>query len=589
MSEIRKMRHHRSILDRLVGKTGNQRIDTHRSPRMAVAVLWFIVLVAVAWPMAMLLFTGVRQFFTATLIFHSLFGMDDGQAFWNSIWSSFVASLFALVIGCATAWILDGLPKAIFRWGYAMAILPLLIPPFIGAFSWVQAYGTAGLTDMTVHWSWRGLFGWSGVVVLLGIHSAPLAYFASSGALSRVPGNLMHSSRIHGANCWTTFRLVVWPLLKPALLSSAILIFAFNLGDFGIPFELGIPGHFQTAATQVYADLTDETVNGFPSAVALSMLMVVTVMIVMIGSQRLHRNQVRSDVLRSHTRTVTATGKVSSLKKVAILGFYLFTFFSVFLPFLSTVLVALTKAYGLAPVPKNWDIQGILHVYTGDTGLAGIHSIFLSVCAAVAVTILGLVVAEITLHSRSGRWINLLASVPYALPGTVVGVAVILGFNRWFYGTSFIILLAYVTRFWGLSDTIVRVRGQVPANPLRAVRIFGASGWSAYRFGILPFLGPVVESVMILVFISAVYELTMSSLLYTPSSETLAVVVLNAEQAGDVRTMAVISVTMTLLIFGAVTWLNGLRGKGNDREGVTDYAEEMASGWKGANYRATHE
>lgn len=553
---------------------------TNMMPKMKAKVrvggihglLWLIVLATVAWPLAMLISTGVRGFLAAALHSRSLFATGDGQALWNSIWSSLLASILAVVIGFATAWTLHGVPKRIFRWGYVMALLPLLTPPFIGAFSWLQAYGRAGLTDLTVHWAWSGIFGWSGVVVLLAIHSAPLAYFACSSALARVPRHLLNSSRVHGANPLTGFRFVVWPLLGPALLSGAVLIFAFDLGDFGIPFELGIPGHFQTAATQVYADLTTETTNGFPSAVLLSLLLVVIVLIVMLLSQGLQRPRVRSGVIRANHDTKGLAG-ISIAKKTALILLFVYTFLAVFLPFIATVLVALTRAYGLAPVPANWDLQGMLQVYTGSTGQALLHSVLWAVYAAILVAVFGLVLAEVSLHARAARFVNLLASVPYALPGTVVGVAVILAFNRWLYGTSLIILLAYVARFWGLSDTIVRVRPQVPVTPLRAARVFGAHAWSGYRFGVFPFLAPVVESAGILVFISAVYELTMSTLLYTPSTQTLAVVVLNAEQAGDVRTMAVISVSMTILIFAAVTLLNGLRGKRNTREEENPYAQ----------------
>jgi iron(III) transport system permease protein len=537
-------------------------------------ILWLIVLTTVAWPLAMLLFTGIKEFFAATVDSHHLFATGDGQAFWNSIWSSLLATVFAVVIGYATAWTLHGLPKRLFRVGHAMALLPLLIPPFIGAFSWLQAYARAGLTDITLHFAWAGIFGWLGVVVLLAIHSAPLAYFACSSALARVPQQLLNSSRVHGANRLAAFRFAAWPLLRPAFLSASALIFAFDIGDFGIPFELGIPGHFQTAATQVYSDLTSETPNGFPSAVALSMLLVLTVIIIMVLSRMLNKSRVRSEVVRGRPEgETTSPGKLSPVRKMAFVALFAYTFFTVFLPFIATILVALTKAYGLAPVPGNWDVAGMFRIYTGSTGQAALHSVLLAGYAAALVSVFGLVLAELSLSTRLARWLNLLASVPYALPGTVVGVAVILAFNRWLYGTSLIIVLAYVARFWGLSDTLVQVRPQVPVTPLRAARVFGAHKWSGYYFAVFPFLAPVVESAAVLVFISAVYELTMSTLLYTPSSQTLAVVVLNAEQAGDVRTMAVISVSMTILIFAAAMMLNHLQARRSVQKGEKAYAE----------------
>ncbi|UNO50851.1 ABC transporter permease subunit [Alicyclobacillus acidoterrestris] len=407
-------------------------------------------------------------------------------------------------------------------------------------------------------WFWSGIYGPWGVIVLLAVHTAPIAYLSGLMALRRISQPTRHAARIHGAGLWSAFYVVTWPSIKPSLLAAAGLVFAYNLGDFGIPFELGVPVHFQTTTTQIYADLTMQMSGGLPSAVLLSLLLSIIALALTMASLQKQNHRQTLMTLNASPSLRQRTGKMPFIKRLVLLVFALYTIVCVVIPLISTILVSLTRAYGLTPAPWNWDIHGLVGVFEGDVGSAARNSVMLAAATTGIVCILGLVTSEVAHRSRAGRWINRIAWVPYALPGSVIGVALILSDSRVLYGTLFIILLAYVARFWGLADTIVQLREQVPSVQQRAVRVSGGSPAAMYRLGIWPYLASSVQSTFIMVFVSAVYELTISSLLYGPSSSTLAVVVMSANQAGDIKTTAAISVWMTCLMVVAMallTWL----------------------------------
>ncbi len=120
-----------------------------------------------------------------------------------------------------------------------LALSPMLIPPFIGAISWIGLFGPSGLVngaaqDLIGRPLWT-IYGGDGVVVLLALHSYPIAYLLLAAALARIPAELEEAARASGAWTRRALRDVTLPLLRPALISSFVLVTVSNLADFGIP------------------------------------------------------------------------------------------------------------------------------------------------------------------------------------------------------------------------------------------------------------------------------------------------------------------------------------------------------------------
>ncbi len=157
----------------------------------------------------------------------------------NSLVSSAVSALAATALGVGFAVIFERFRfpgQNFLRW---FLLIPFLIPPFIGAMSWMALLGVNGpvnqlLSQLGMDHSFS-IFGGTGVIFLLTVHSYPIAYLVISSAIRQVPGNLEEAARISGASNWTVLRTVTLPLIRPGITAAFMLAFVSSLSDFWDP------------------------------------------------------------------------------------------------------------------------------------------------------------------------------------------------------------------------------------------------------------------------------------------------------------------------------------------------------------------
>jgi len=159
-----------------------------------------------------------------------------------------------------------------------------------------------------------------------------------------------------------------------------------------------------------------------------------------------------------------------------------------------------------------------------------------------------------------------MVTLSFAVAGSSLAVAVLLAYGRFLRDTLAIILVAYLAKFWALGHRpLAGAADRIPVDLVRAARSSGASAAVSVRTVVAPLLRPAVAGAWLLVFLFAVHELTISSLLYGPGNETLAVVILNRQEIGDVAVTSALSVLLTLLIVAAGTLLLVVRRVAADR------------------------
>lgn len=466
----------------------------------------------------------------------------------NTLLAAGAATLLASVAGAALALATFQRPLPGSRVLSLGLVLPVLVPPFISAFGWVQAYGPAGLLDQALGIQLPGLFGGTGVTLLLFAQGVPLVYLAClAGLSSRGAPDLERAARASGASTSTTVRTITLPLLGPALAAGAGLVFLSSASDFGVPAIVGLPGRFPTLTTEIYKQLTfASSATSFTAAVVLAtaLALVALVALAVVGragvgaAVETSRGGGRLRSARA-TRRDALTAGACWLYVLATSGF----------PLLALLLVAATRAYGLPQTPGNWTLDNFVTVLSSRRGAALGNSLFLSTTAAtIALALSGLLVA-LPARWRLGHWLSAAVALPYAVPGSTVGVAAILAFGGWWYGTFLLILVAYLGRFWALAERPLRSGlSQLGVDGVRAARAAGASPVCAAWSVVVPRLRPALAVGWALVFVSAFHELTVSSLLYGARTQTVAVVVLDAQQAGDVPVTAALAVLLTGLI-----------------------------------------
>ena len=533
--------------------TGTPRL---RDPSLPVTLLVGVTAVLVVLlPLATMVRTAYRE--GAGQLGDVLSRPGLGEAVTNSLLLSLAVTVLAVPVGAALALTLrrPDLPgRTMLRVG---VLLPVVVPDFVLAYSWLRAYGRAGFTDDLFGLGWDGVSGPAGVIAVVAVNAVPVAYaVAAVGLAARAEPALERAARAAGAGAITVLRTITLPLMRPALATAAVLVFVLTLGTFAIPLVLGSPAGFATVTTRIYANLAQSSdPAAFVEAILLALLLVIVAVAVVAPADLLLGTRLR--VTRTSTTDpgpAPSAGTGSGRWVTAAVTVYLLV--AVGIPLVALVSTALTTAVGLPPVPGNWTLRHFDAVMTVRNSEALGRSLVLALAAASILLVLGGLVAALE-RSRFGRTTGTLVTLTFVLPGSTLAVGLLITYGRWLGDTLLIILLAYLAKLWAFAHRPVSgALDRLPPDELAAARASGASLLGGIRTVVLRPLAPALLAAWLVCFLTALHEVTMSSLLYGPGNETLAVVVLNSAELGQVGQTAALSVLLTLLLLvpAGVCW-----------------------------------
>jgi len=482
-----------------------------------------------------------------------------------SLWTSLGATILAVGIGGSIA-ILTERTDVPGRRGLRLAMLvAFIVPGYVAAVGWLNAYAPGGLLDDALGLAAPALIGPLGVIIVMGVEAAPIAYLVvAAGLATRAEPDLERAARASGADALTAFRTVTLPLLTPVIAGAAAIAFVLSVTSFGVPAVLGIPAGFTTMTTRIYRDLAfSSDPDSFVRAVGLAIVLAVGAAIVIaIADWLLERR--RTDRSGAFGGPLGQIGRVapgpisdgidggrSRLRPRALVGgvvAWAIVVLVVLTPLVALLLTALTPAPGVSPVPSNWTLDNFREVLEPRTLQALGNSAILAGAAAVGVIVLaGL--AVMVRRTRGAGLTGGLLGLTFALPGSTLAVAVLLAYGVALRDALLIILVAYLAKFWALGYRPVAAGlDGIPADLYRAARVSGADRWTTTRTIVLPLLRPMIVAGGLIVFMLGLHEVTMSSLLYGPGSATLAVVVLNLQQLGEAGLTAALAIVLSLIV-----------------------------------------
>jgi iron(III) transport system permease protein len=487
-----------------------------------------------------------------------------GAAVRTTVLLAAAVTLTAVPLGTAMALVLrhPDLPgRAFLR---VAVLLPIAVPDFVLGYSWTQAYARGGFTDAVFGLHWPGLLGPAGVWLVLVVGAAPVGYLVVAvGLAARAEPDLERAARVSGAGRTTTLLTVTLRLLVPSIAAAGVLVFVLTLASFAIPQVLGAPAGVDTVTTRIYADLS---VGGDPGsfleAVTLALLLVLVTAFLVVPSDALLGPRLQSARLANPQGGAAAPGwcGIRRAQAVGLAGYLVLT---LVVPLAALLLSSVTRAIGVPPTPDNWTLHHYRQVLTARTVEALGRSLGLAVAAASLLVLLGGLVAVLE-RRRSGRTAGTLITLTFVLPGSALAVGLLLAYGRWLSGTLALILLAYLAKLWAFAHRpISGALDRLPPEELRAARVSGAGLLTAVRTVALRPLAPALAASWLVCFLTALHEVTMSSLLYGPGSETLAVVVLNSEELGRIGPTAALSVLLSVLVVvpGLLLWWVGSRAQ----------------------------
>ena len=434
------------------------------------------------------------------------------------------------------------------RFWQAVVLLALVVPDFVLAYSWLRAYARAGLSTELFGIAWTGISGPVGVAVIVASSAVPLVYLITMiGLATRAEPTTERAARASGATPLTVLWTITLPLLAPAVATAAVLVFVLTLGTFAVPQVIGAPAGFDVITTRIYADLAySSDPQSFVDATTLAVLLALVTLVVVLPGDRVLRGRLQLERPAARDLAWSVHSRLTRVLVTGALAAYVLA--TTGFPLAALIGAAITRAIGVPSTPSNWTADNFSEVLTPRTGEALSRSLALAAAAASVLIVLGAITAALA-RSRAGRMVSVLVTLTLVLPGSTLAIGLLLGYGRWLADTVAIILLAYLAKLWALSHRPISAAvDRLPAAGLRAARVSGADLPTGLRTVALPLLRPALVAAWGLCFLTALHEVTMSSLLYGPGSETLAVLVLNSADLGRVGVTAALAVLVTVIV-----------------------------------------
>ncbi|GHA02811.1 iron ABC transporter permease [Ignatzschineria ureiclastica] len=494
---------------------------------------------------------------TWTAIYHSLY-----TSFWGMVISVLLGSLFAF---CLTLTNIRGKGIWIF-----LFMLPMMIPPQVTALSWLQLFGSNSIILKALGFApgfgrTNPLHSAEGIALLLGIQHAPLVFLTLRTQLINLPQEQIEAARLNGASLWRVLIDIMIPLCRTALIAGAAIAFISSLGNFGIPAMLGIPISYFVLPTQIYQAMASFSSTMLNEVAAMSVLMGVMAFLIVAVQSRLQQ--------RYALPLIGSSGRALDFKlgyKRLLLELFLGVILLLILvaPLLALIATSLVPTLG---VPLTSDTMTLAAYRTmidpySATWRALSNSMVLSVSAALILMLLSIPFAYLLVRfpSRKLRFMERAIDIPYTLPGVVLAIAFILLFAKpipiieyTLYGTLGLIFIAYLARF--LTVCMKPVHNsmlQLDMAMEEAAALAGANFYQRLRDIILPLLAPAAFAGALLVFMTAINELTVSALLWSTGNETLGVVIFNLDEGGNKVLASAVSVFVVFLVALVMLLLN---------------------------------
>ena len=506
----------------------------------------------------------------------SLWRVLSNEATWvalyNSLYTSGLGTVLSLLLGSLFAFCLaltNIRGKQI--WVF-LFMLPMMIPPQVTALSWLQLFGPSSILLNSIglapgFGSTNPLYSPEGIALLLGIQHAPLVFLALRTQLQCLPKEQIEAARLNGASLWRVFIDIVLPLCRTALWAGAAIAFVSALGNFGIPAMLGIPISYFVLPIQIYQTLSSFGPSMLNDVAALSVLMGVLAIGIVTLQGYMQRRHALPLIGMAGRALSFQLGKWRLATEV-LLGMVLCAI--LLAPLLALIATSLVPTLG---VPLNADTLTFaawraMFDNQSATWRALTNSISLSVSASLVLMLLCLPLAWLLVRypSRPLRWLYSVIDIPYTLPGVVLAIAFILLFARplplvgiSLSGTLTIIFLAYLARFLTVCLKPVH-NSMLQLDPAmeEAASLAGANFSQRLRHIVLPLLAPAAFAGALLVFLTAVNELTVSALLWSAGKETLGVVIFNLDESGNKVLASAISVLVVGLVACVMLLLSSL-------------------------------
>ena len=485
--------------------------------------------------------------------------------YFNTLINSFKVTILVTILT-----VLLGTPLAYFFTRYKirgksfiriLIILSSMSAPFIGAYSWILLLGRSGVITTFFHNALGiqipSIYGFNGILIVLTMQLYPLIFLYVSGALKNVDNSLLEASENLGCSGTKRFFVIVIPLIVPTLMAGGLLIFMRSLADFGTPMLIG--EGFRTFPVTIFEEFISELGgdDGFAAAISIIAILITTVVFLI---QRYFS-----------TRKQFTMNSINKIRPIEAKGFtrifiHLYTYILVGLSIMPQVYIFYTsfkKVNGTVFVP-GYSFDSYTNAFS-KVGRAISNTLIIPGLSLIVIVFFAALIAYITVRRRNifTGIVDTISMVPYIVPGSVVGITLLIAFNKppiLLSGTMLIMIIGLVLR--RLPYTIrssVAILQQIPYNIEEAALGLGSSKTKTFFKITMPMMAAGLISGAILSWVTMISELSTAILLYVGRTKTLTVEIYtqiirgNYGIAAALSTILAVLTIISLLIFNKVS------------------------------------
>ena len=499
---------------------------------------------------------GFEQFFTTKLYLRSLR---------NSIVLSVSVTLLTLVIGVPMGYCVARVKIPGKKLLVSLGILPIIMPSFVGAYTWVILLGNKGVLRAAINYiispfgiTIPSIYGMFGMILAMTLTYFPFVFQMSYGAFSSANALLEEAAMLMGAKRSYIMRTITLPLIIPSLGAAALLVFVRAIGNFGIPAVVG--GNNYVLPTLIsFAYQGDGDIN-FASTISLINVLI-TGLVLYVQ---------KYVVAKREYETISATH--TDIKLHESLGARLFA--SIFcliilifslLPQVTIIIMSFFRNWtGLLPV--GFTFENYLSIPKNSRGEM-FNSFFLSISATVMCAVFGSILAYIAERKKpkGAALLDMSIMAPFILPGTVVSIALLSAFgaNSIFKmtGTYAILLISYMIRrtpyvYRSVSANLTQLNPSLE----EASTISGATWFYTFRRVSVPLIMPAIISGSVMTLTTLLQELSTTILLYGPKTRTVPIQIYNKVLENNLGQASALSTILLIVVFTIIYGMNSRKG-----------------------------
>lgn len=542
-----------------------------------------ILVVFVAWPVLLILFNAffVEGKFNSFDFYNVLTEPETFQALLNSLIIAGMTTIGSTIVGTFFAWLVTrtDLPYKTFM--KSLFLVPFMLPSFIGALAWKMLLSPhSGFINkwwMEMFNTTEPLFNiytYYGISLVEVMYLFPFVFIQVCGALERMDPTLEESARISGAGLLTITRKITIPLVMPSIMSGALLIMLYSMAHFGTVAVLGIEQGIYNIPTLIYEKI-HQSAGSFASirtGTVLATVLIVSAACIIWAQQKI--------LSKGHYQIIGGKSfrpmelKLRGLRYPLLFFCLAYIGFTILLPTVVIFLVGGVETYGLSITdPNNLSLDNYKYIlFEYDvTRDAIFNSVTLGLAAAFITMFAGVMISYVIVKMKvKGKGIlEFLGMLPFSVPGSVIALGVILAWSGQFginiYNTVWIILVSYIARYMAFSlKANSAALEQVHDSLMEASRSCGASMWQSLKDIVIPLVKPGMISAFFLIFLPALRELTVSIMLYAPTTRTIGVAIYTLNEDGEtVMSTALAGIALILIVLGQML-INHLTKKASE-------------------------